>query len=52
MAKLFSDKEINKLKRAFMAVDKDNSGEIEYEEIPKIFKELGFEATDVSIYII
>jgi calcium-dependent protein kinase len=52
LAKLFSDKEINKLKRAFMAVDKDHSGEIEYEEIPKIFKELGFEATDVSLYII
>ena len=52
LAKLFSDKEINKLQRAFMAVDKDNSGEIEYEEIPKIFKELGFEATDVSLYII
>ena len=52
LAKLFSDKEINKLKRAFTAVDKDNSGEIEYEEIPKIFKELGIEATDVSIFIL
>ena len=58
LAKLFSDKEVTKLKKAFTAVDKDNSGEIEYEEIPKIFKELGIEATDVSfiyyniIYII
>ena len=48
LAKLFSDKEVTKLKKAFTAVDKDNSGEIEYEEIPKIFKELGIEATDVS----
>ena len=48
LAKLFSDKEISKLKRAFTAVDKDNSGEIEYEEIPKIFQELGIETTDVS----
>ena len=48
LAKLFSDKEVSKLKKAFTAVDKDNSGEIEYEEIPKIFKELGIEATDVS----
>ena len=46
LAKLCSDKEILKLKHAFLAIDKDNSGEIEYEEIPKIFKELGIEATD------
>ena len=48
LAKLCNDKEILKLKHAFMAIDKDNSGEIEYEEIPKIFKELNIEATDVS----
>jgi hypothetical protein len=48
LAKLFCDKEITKLKRAFTAVDKDNSGEIEYEEIPEIFNELGIEASDVS----
>ena len=54
LAKLCNDKEIIKLKHAFMAIDKDNSGEIEYEEIPKIFKELNIEATDVSkiIYLI
>ena len=46
LAKLCSDKEIIKLKHAFLAIDKDNSGEIEYEEIPKIFNELGIEATD------
>ena len=31
LAKLCSDKEIIKLKQAFLAIDKDNSGEIEYE---------------------
>ena len=46
LAKLCSDKEILKLKHAFLAIDKDNSGEIEYEEIPKVFKELGIEASD------
>ena len=46
LAKLCNDKEILKLKHAFNAIDKDNSGEIEYEEIPKVFKELGIEASD------
>ena len=50
LAKLCTDKEITKLKKAFSAIDKDNSGEIEYEEIPKIFNELGIKATDVSFY--
>ena len=52
LAKLCNDKEILKLKYAFMAIDKDNSGEIEYDEIPKIFKELNIEASDVSIFFI
>jgi calcium-dependent protein kinase len=48
LAKLCSDKEIIKLKHAFLAIDKDNSGEIEYEEIPKIFNDLKIKASDVS----
>ena len=52
LAKLCSDKEILKLKHAFLAIDKDNSGEIEYEEIPKIFSDLNIKASDVSIYIL
>ena len=52
LAKFCSDKEIDKLHKAFSAVDKDNSGEIEYEEIPKIFQELGINATDVNFYFI
>ena len=49
LAKLCSDKEIIKLKQAFLAIDKDNSGEIEYEEIPKIFSELNIEASDIEL---
>ena len=49
LAKLCSDKEILKLKHAFLAIDKDNSGEIEYEEIPKIFNELNIEASDTEL---
>ena len=49
LAKLCSDKEIIKLKQAFLAIDKDNSGEIEYEEIPKIFSELNIEASDTEL---
>ena len=52
LAKLCTDKEITKLKKAFSAIDIDNSGEIEYDEIPKIFNELGIKATDVSIFFI
>ena len=49
LAKLCSDKEIIKLKHAFLAIDKDNSGEIEYEEIPKIFNELNIKASDTEL---
>ena len=49
LAKLCSDKEIIKLKHAFLAIDKDNSGEIEYEEIPKIFNELNIKASDIEL---
>ena len=49
LAKLCSDKEIIKLKHAFLAIDKDNSGEIEYEEIPKIFSELNIKASDTEL---
>ena len=52
LAKLCSDKEIIKLKHAFLAIDKDNSGEIEYEEIPKIFNDLNIKASDVRIFFL
>ena len=49
LAKLSNDKEILKLKKAFDIIDKDNSGEIEYEEIPKIFEELGIQASEQEL---
>ena len=49
MAKLCSDKEIIKLKHDIEAIDKDKSGEIEYDEIPKIFSDLNIKASDVRI---
>ena len=49
LAKLSDDKELLKLKKAFDAIDKDNSGEIEYEEIPKIFEELNIKMSDKEL---
>ena len=49
LAKLSNDKELLKLKKAFDVIDKDNSGEIEYEEIPKIFEELNIKMTDEEL---
>ena len=49
LAKLSNDKEILKLKKAFEIIDKDNSGEIEYEEIPNIFKDLGIQASESEL---
>ena len=50
LGKLCTDKEIIKLKEAFSAIDVDNSGEIEEDEIPEIFNKLGIKATDVRFY--
>ncbi len=49
LAKISSENEISKLKQAFSLIDKDNSGEIEYEEIPKIFQDLGIEASEEEL---
>ena len=49
LAKLSNDKELLKLKKAFEIIDKDNSGEIEYEEIPKIFEDLQIEASEQEL---
>ena len=49
LAKLSNDKEILKLKKAFEIIDKDHSGEIEYEEIPKIFEDLGIQASEQEL---
>ena len=46
LAKIATDTEVQKLKQAFSIIDKDNSGEIEYEEIPKIFSDLKIKASE------
>ena len=46
LAKISTDTEVQKLKQAFSIIDKDNSGEIEYEEIPKIFSDLKIKASE------
>ena len=46
LAKIATDSEVAKLKQAFSIIDKDNSGEIEYEEIPRIFAELKIHASE------
>ena len=46
LAKIATDTEVQKLKQAFSIIDKDNSGEIEYEEIPKIFADLKIKASE------
>ena len=48
-AKISNDSQIHKLKHAFSLIDKDNSGEIEYEEIPKIFNEMGIDASEEEL---
>lgn len=49
LAKISTDQEVKKLKNAFSLIDKDNSGEIEYEEIPKIFADLNLKASDEEL---
>ena len=41
MARISKENEIQKLKQAFKLIDKDNSGEIEYNCIPLIFERAG-----------
>lgn len=49
LAKIATDTEVQKLKQAFSIIDKDNSGEIEYEEIPKIFADLKINASEEEL---
>ena len=45
LAKISDEQEIQKLKNAFIEIDKDNSGTIEYEEVIVAFKKVGIENT-------
>jgi calcium-dependent protein kinase len=46
-AKISSEAEILRLKQAFLEIDKDNTGTIEYEEIFEIFEKLGIKPEKV-----
>lgn len=48
LAKISSESEITKLKQAFLEIDVDNTGTIEYEEIFAIFKKVGINPNIVS----
>ena len=47
LARVSSENEISKLKEAFLEIDKDNTGTIEYEEIFTIFEQLGIKPNKV-----
>ena len=47
--KFLNQKELKLLKDAFKKLDSDKSGEIEYDEIPKIFSDLNIKASDVRL---
>jgi Ca2+-binding EF-hand superfamily protein len=49
LAKISTESEVVKLREAFSLIDEDNSGEIEYNDIPKVFQSLGIQATDEEL---
>ena len=49
LATISKESEIMKLKQAFSAIDTDNSGEIEYSEIPTIFEKMGIKPKRADI---
>jgi Ca2+-binding EF-hand superfamily protein len=48
LAKISSESEILKLKKAFLEIDKDNTGTIEMEEVIEIFDKMGIKRTKVN----
>jgi calcium-dependent protein kinase len=52
LAKISSEKDITKLKQAFLEFDKDKSGTIDSDEIATIFRMLGKDIDQVSLIII
>lgn len=52
IAKLSKDDEISKLKKAFMELDKNNTGTLDYNEINSAFVKLGIKIPDVTNNII
>ena len=48
IAKLSREEEIKKLKKAFMELDTDNTGTLDYEEVHTAFNKLGIKIKDVN----
>jgi len=51
LAKISNEKEIQKLKLAFLTIDKDNTGTIEIEEMFQIFEEMGIKREKVFLIV-
>jgi len=49
LAKISSEEEVIKLKKAFLEMDKDNTGTLEYEEILETFEKLGIKKDEKEI---
>jgi len=49
LAKISNESEIIKLKQAFLQIDTDNTGTIEFEEVIQVFNKLGIQPDKVSI---
>lgn len=49
LAKISSEEEVIKLKKAFLEMDKDNTGTLEYEEILATFEKLGIKKNEDEI---
>lgn len=49
LAKISSEEEVIKLKKAFLEMDKDNTGTLEYEEILATFEKLGIKKNEEEI---
>jgi calcium-dependent protein kinase len=49
LAKISNESEIIKLKQAFLQIDTDNTGTIEFEEVVQVFNKLGIKPDKVSV---
>ena len=49
LAKISNEEELLKLKKAFLEIDKDNTGTLEYEEILETFEKLGIKKSENEV---
>lgn len=52
MARISNEEEIQKLKKFFLEIDKDNTGTIEYDEVFEAFKQVGITPDPVRFYLL